>query len=64
MMPYFKIATLPDIKTTLDDPATSYWLRDALRASLNRDPVDAANDAACLAGLLAARAANLGALSI
>ena len=33
-----------NIQQILDDPSTSYWLRDALTTSLNRDPVDALND--------------------
>ena len=37
------------------DPAASIWLKDALRSSLARDPVDAANDAEVLASLLEER---------
>ena len=40
------------IQEVLDDPAASNWLKDALRAALRRDPVDAANDSAFLAELL------------
>jgi hypothetical protein len=43
------------IDQILNDPATSYWLRDALRSALKRDIVDAANDAEALAELLKAR---------
>tara|TARA_R110002073_G_scaffold72993_2_gene178580 strand:+ start:756 stop:974 length:219 start_codon:yes stop_codon:yes gene_type:complete len=32
------------LNTTLDSPATSYWLANALRALDSRDPVDALND--------------------
>lgn len=32
----------------LSDPAASYWLKDALRAALNRDACDALNDAEAL----------------
>jgi hypothetical protein len=32
------------IQEILRDPATSYWLRDALTALLERDPVDALHD--------------------
>mgnify|MGYP003660473685 FL=1 len=32
------------IQEILKDPATSYWLRDALTALLERDPVDALHD--------------------
>ena len=33
----------------------SFWLKDALRATLKRDPVDAYRDAATLADILKAR---------
>lgn len=33
-------------------PATSYWLRDAARAAIARDPVDAVDDAELLLSLL------------
>lgn len=33
----------------LSDPAASYWLKDSLRVALNRDAVDALNDAEALA---------------
>jgi hypothetical protein len=45
-------AELPQIEDVLHDPAASFWLTDALRAALARDPVDAANDAEVLARLL------------
>jgi hypothetical protein len=32
------------IEKILADPSTSYWLRDALSSSLDRDPVDVQND--------------------
>lgn len=38
------------------DPCASYWLRDALRSALERDPLDAARDARTLADLLERRA--------
>ena len=44
------------IRRILADPAASYWLRDALRAALKRDPVDAANDAEVLREVLCLRA--------
>lgn len=47
---------LPNIETVLVDPSMSYWLKDALRASLSRDPVDAARDAELLSNLLISRA--------
>ncbi len=40
------------IKQTLRNEGTSYWLKDAIRANLERDPVDAAADASLLASLL------------
>ena len=48
--------TVPEIAAVLSEPSTSYWLRDALRAAMVRDPVDAANDAEVLARLLDERA--------
>ena len=44
------------IRHMLNDPAASRWLRNALRAALDRDPVDAANDAEILGEVLNARA--------
>ena len=41
-----------EIERVLADPAASFWLKDALRTALDRDPVDAANDAEVLAQLL------------
>lgn len=43
---------LPIVDGLLRDPSTSYWLRNALRSALQRDPVDAANDADILARVL------------
>lgn len=40
------------ILATLANPATTYWLRDALKSALVRDPVDALHDAEELAALL------------
>ena len=36
----------------LDDAAASEWLKSALRDALERDPVDALNDALVLAAVL------------
>ena len=36
----------------LNDPAASFWLKEALKAALTRDPIDAASDAHVLAVLL------------
>lgn len=42
----------------LEDPTTSEWLRQALRGSLMRDPIEAANDAEQLRMILFQRAAD------
>ena len=39
----------------LADPATSYWLRDAIVTAFERDPFDAERDALVLASLLTRR---------
>ena len=49
-----------DVEQVLSDPSTSYWLRDALRAAMVRNPVDAANDALVLSRLLDDRALLCG----
>lgn len=43
---------LPSIDAVLRDPSASAWLRTSLSAALDRDPVDAANEAEVLAQLL------------
>lgn len=40
------------ITRTLQDPATSHWLRTAITQALERDPVDALADAELLLQLL------------
>jgi hypothetical protein len=45
----------PSIDDVLSDFAASNWIKRALRTALDRDPVDAANDAEVLAKLLNAR---------
>ena len=40
-----------------EDPAASYWLKNALIEAINRDPVDAAQDAEALSRILKLRAA-------
>jgi hypothetical protein len=47
------------MEEVLRDPAASFWLKAALRSALMRDPVDAANDAAVLARLLAQRCSKI-----
>jgi len=44
-----------NIRAVLSNPAASLWLKDALRSALERDRVDAANDAEVLAELLEER---------
>ena len=44
--------TRPDILDVINDPSVSKWLLRAIRESMNRDPVDAANDAAFLSRFL------------
>jgi hypothetical protein len=39
-----------------EDPAASDWLKESLMNAINRDPVDAANDAQVLYEILAQRA--------
>jgi hypothetical protein len=42
-----------------EDPAASGWLKNALIAAINRDPVDAAGDATVLSKILQQRAAAI-----
>ena len=44
-----------DVAPILADPAASNWIKVALVSALDRDPVDAANDAEVLARVLASR---------
>ncbi|MGE8063871.1 hypothetical protein [Pseudomonas sp. NPDC089569] len=41
-----------EIQKVLSSPGTSYWLRQSLQQALDRDCVDAANDAEYLSELL------------
>lgn len=43
------------IGAMMADSSSSLWLKTALRAALERDPVDALNDALALAGILEER---------
>ena len=52
-------APLPSPEAILADPAASGWLKNALRAAMTRDPVDAANDAEFLFRLLDRRACQI-----
>lgn len=56
---YHATPAAPDAQEILASPSTSFWLKDALQAALQRDPVDAANDAELLAAVLASRCAAL-----
>ena len=49
----------PIIEEVMADPSSSVWLKTALRAALERDPVDALNDALALAGILEERLRTL-----
>ena len=45
-----------EIRAILREPGTSNWIKNALSAALDRDPVDAVNDAELLAIVLRHRA--------
>lgn len=44
------------LKTVINDPATSFWLRQALESMLKRDPLDFLNDSQLLLTFAAQRA--------
>ena len=44
--------SMPDIQAILEDPAAPDWLKVALTEAIERDPVDALNDALLLAQTL------------
>jgi hypothetical protein len=46
---------LPNSQEILADPAASEWLKVALKSAIERDPVDALNDALVLAATLEGR---------
>jgi hypothetical protein len=48
-----------EIRQILSGPATSQWLKNALTTALDRDPVDAVNDAELLAMVLGHRAEQI-----
>ena len=50
------ISSDDEIQAAIQNPATSYWLRDALKASIHRDPIDVATDAETLAAIFTKRA--------
>ena len=45
----------PSVEEVMSDAAASDWLKTALRGALERDPVDALNDALALAAALEER---------
>ena len=45
----------PSVEGLMSDESASDWLRAALRTALERDPVDALNDALALAAVLEGR---------
>jgi hypothetical protein len=47
------------IEEVMADRSASDWLKTALRAALERDPVDALNDTLALAGILEDRLRNI-----
>ena len=49
----------PTIEEVMADQSASEWLKTALRAALERDPVDALNEALALAGILEDRLRNV-----
>jgi hypothetical protein len=49
----------PTVEAILTSKSASTWLKTALQNALDRDPVDAANDAEVLASVLASRCAAM-----
>ncbi|MEI6746898.1 MAG: hypothetical protein WCL34_13125 [Methylococcaceae bacterium] len=47
------------IDDVLNDPTISHWLKSALSGALNRDPLDATNDAEMLFFILSRRLGEL-----
>ena len=47
------------IDEVLADPAASYWLKNCLRSALERDALDAKQDARLLAHILSKRAREI-----
>jgi hypothetical protein len=46
------IVSVPKTEQVIRDPSASRWLKTALRTALERDPVDAVNDAFVLTAVL------------
>jgi hypothetical protein len=50
---------LPTVEAVIEDPASSHWLIASVQTAIERDPVDALNDALLLAALLDQRLREL-----
>lgn len=48
-----------DVGVILADPSVSYWLKAAIKSSLQRDPVDALGDAETLCEVLRQKLASM-----
>lgn len=46
---------IPTTEEIINDPASSFWLKEAIGKCLERDPVDALNDAETLVAVLKTR---------
>ncbi len=57
--PIYHHAGSLDVQAVLTSPTASPWLKNALQAALQRDPLDAADDAVLLAAVLANRCSAL-----
>ena len=53
-----------EIRQMVDDPGLSVWFKRALISALDRDPVDAANDAGLLSIVLDRRAQAIAAAAL
>ena len=49
----------PTLEQIMADPATSFWLKEALQKAITRDLVDALNDAEVLLAVLQGRLDSL-----
>lgn len=50
-----EVMSEPNVEEVMSDAAASDWLKTSLRGALERDPVDALNDALALAAALEER---------
>ncbi len=46
------VEELPSLEAVIEDPASSNWLKASVQTAIQRDPVDALNDALLLTALL------------